>query len=126
MSASAKGWEEDRMVERPTVTISFKDLEVDEELRETLDKRCSTLAEEFPEADRFEITLSPDGAGHGTHARVSGRNVQIDTHASAIEMGLSAERAIEKVARQLRREHDKRIFARRREAQKENPKRGRS
>jgi ribosome-associated translation inhibitor RaiA len=55
---------------------------------------------------------------------VSGGSIHIDTHASAIEMSLAADRALEKVEHQLRRIHDKRVFARRREAKKANPKRG--
>jgi ribosome-associated translation inhibitor RaiA len=112
------------MPEGPTLVISFKDLDADEEIRESLEKRCHALAEEFPETLRYEITVSPDGAGHVTHARVSGGSVHIDTRASAIEMGLAADRALEKVEHQLRRIHDKRVFARRRAAKKANPKRG--
>ena len=107
-----------------TIVISFKDLETDEELRSGIEKRCNALAAEFPETLRYELTVSPYGAGHVTHARVSGGNVHIDTHASAIEMGLAADKALEKVEHQLRRIHDKRVFARRREAKKANPKRG--
>jgi ribosome-associated translation inhibitor RaiA len=112
------------MAETPVVTISFKDLETDEEVRERIETRCRALAEEFPETTRFEITASPDGAGHVTHARVSGRSTHLDAHASAIELSLSAEQALDKIHHQLRSVHDKRIFVRRREARKENPKRG--
>lgn len=112
-------------VEQPTVvTISFKDLETDETLRDSVEERCLTLAAEFPRTTRYEITISPDGSGHVTHARVSGGPIHIDTHASAIEMSLAADRALEKVEHQLRRIHDKRVFARRRAAKKANPKRG--
>jgi len=107
-----------------TIVISFKDMAPDEALRGSIEKRCNALAEEFPETLRYELTVSPDGAGHVTHARVSGGSIHIDTHGSAIEMGLAADKALEKVEHQLRRIHDKRVFARRREAKKANPKRG--
>ena len=113
-----------RTAEEPTVVISFKDLETDEELRDSVEKRCRTLAAEFPRTTRYEITLSPDGSGHVAHARVSGGPIHIDTRATAIEMSLSADRALEKVEHQLRRIHDKQLFARRRAAKKANPKRG--
>jgi ribosome-associated translation inhibitor RaiA len=114
------------MAEKPTVVISFKDLETDEELRETIETRAHALAAEFPETTRVEVTLAAEGAGHVSHVGVHGRSTQIDVHASAIEKELAVDRALEKLARALRREHDKRIFARRREAQKANPKRGSS
>ena len=113
-----------RPVAQTTVVISFKDLETDETLRETVEKRCRTLASEFPKSTRYEITISPEGSGHVTHARVSGGSIHLDTHGSAIEMGLAADKALEKVEHQLRRIHDKRLFARRRAAKKANPKRG--
>jgi ribosome-associated translation inhibitor RaiA len=113
-----------RMSEDAVVMISFKDLETDEELREKIEVRCRSLAAEFPETTRFEITIAPDGAGHVTHARVNGRQTHIDAHAVAIEMALSAEGALDKVHHQLRSVHDKRIFARRREARRDSPKRG--
>jgi ribosome-associated translation inhibitor RaiA len=112
------------MVDTPVVTISFKDLDGDEAVRERIEARCRALAEEFPETTRFEITITPDGSGHVTHARVNGRSTHLDAHASAIELSLSAEQALDKIHHQLRSGHDKRIFARRREARKENPKRG--
>ncbi len=112
------------MGENQTVVISFKDLEVDEEAREAIDKRCGILGDEFPETTRFEITISPDGSGHTAHARVHARQTEVDTHASASELRLAADQALDKVERQLRRAHDKRIFSRRREAQKASPKRG--
>jgi ribosome-associated translation inhibitor RaiA len=118
--------EETRMAETPVIMISFKDMDTDEELREIIEKRCGALAEEFPEVTRLEITLSPDGTGHVAHVRVTGtgRGTEFDTHASGIEVRLAADQALDKIQRQLRRVHDKRIFARRREAQKANPKRG--
>ena len=49
------------MATKPVVAISFKDIAVNESVRETLDLACARLAEEFPEITRFELTLSPDG-----------------------------------------------------------------
>jgi hypothetical protein len=40
------------MSENPSVVISFKDLEVDERLRESLEQRCQALTSEFPEVTR--------------------------------------------------------------------------
>jgi len=112
------------MAEKPVVVIAFHELEGDEELRASLAARCRSLADEFPETTRFEVTLSPDGSGHVARAHVHARNREIETRDEAIELGLAAERALDKVARRLRRERDKRIFTRRRAAQRTHPKRG--
>jgi ribosome-associated translation inhibitor RaiA len=110
------------MADDPIVVISFKDLDADEELRERVDARCRALREEFPETGRFELTLAPDGSGHSAHLRVSGRSTHLDAHGNAIEMERAAEQALDKAHVQLRTLHDKRIFARRREARKASPK----
>ena len=106
------------MTETPIVRVSFKDMDHDDQIEEVLEKRCSILAEEFPEINRFEITLSPDGSGHTAHGRVTGRNTEIATHANAIEAGKAADQLLDKLTRQLRKSHDKKIFVHRREGQR--------
>ncbi len=56
-------------------------------------------------------------------ARVTGKQTEAATHASATALARAADLVLEKIERQLRRVHDKRIFQHRREAQKENLKR---
>jgi ribosome-associated translation inhibitor RaiA len=104
------------------VAISFKDLEVDEDVRERAETRCRALAEEFPEPTHIELTLAEDGSGFSGHAHATGR-VELAASATAPELALAADRALEKLGKALRRAHDKRVFARRREAMKQNPKR---
>ncbi len=110
---------------RANVVIHFKDLSTDEALRESLEARCLQLAEEFLEIDRIEISLSGDGAGFAANGHATGRHTDIATHAGASEMGPAADRVLDRIQRQLRRSHDKRIFAQRREAQRDPPKRKR-
>jgi ribosome-associated translation inhibitor RaiA len=112
------------MVGATVVAISFKDLEHDEEVRERAEERCRALAEEFPEPTHIELTLAPDGTGFSAHAHVTGR-AEIAAKAEAHELGLAADRALERLARALRRVHDKRVFSRRRAAMQQNPKRPR-
>ena len=109
--------------ERAVVVISFKDMPSDERVRETLEKGCARLTEEFPEIVRCELTLSPDGAGHTAHAHVTGRGMEIATHEQAIDVRQAADRLIDTLERQLRKAHEKRVFARRREAQRESSRR---
>ena len=111
------------MSTKPTVVISFKDISVNESVRELLELGCQRLAVEFPETTRFELTLAPDGAGHTAHAHVTGRSTDVPAHAQAVEIGEAADKLLDKLERKLRRVHDKRVFAPRRDAQKDNPKR---
>jgi len=108
---------------KPSVVISFKDLRVNDSVRETLEFGCKRLATEFPETTRFELTLASDGAGHSAHAHVTGRSTEVASHAEAVEIGEAADKLLDKLERQLRRVHDKRVYAPRREAQKDHPKR---
>jgi ribosome-associated translation inhibitor RaiA len=110
------------MAEGTLVAISFKDLAPDEKVRERAEKRCRALAAEFPEPTHLELTLAPDGEGFSAHAHATG-SAPIAASARAPELGLAAERALDKLEKALRRSHEKRLFARRREAMKQNPKR---
>jgi ribosomal subunit interface protein len=105
------------------VVISFKDMNADERVRESVEKRCHHLADEFPEVTRFEITLSPDGSGHSAHGHVHSGNHEVATHADAALAGQAADQLLDKLERQLRKVHDKRIFQPRRDARHDHPKR---
>ena len=111
------------MSEDPAVVISFKDLDVDERLRETLKKRCRALASEFPEVTRVELTLHPDGDGHSAHGHATGKDTEAATRATAVEMGAAADQVLDKLKQKLRRSHDKKIFSHRRAAKQRHPRR---
>ena len=106
------------MTQRLTLVTHFKDLSKDEDVREAVEKRCRHLAEEFGEIARIEVTLAPDGVGFTAHGHVTGKQIDVGTHAAADQLLPAAERLLVKVERQLRRVHDKRIFARRRKSPK--------
>jgi ribosome-associated translation inhibitor RaiA len=93
------------MAERPTVVTTFKDLPTDERLRDTIEKRCTQLAQ------------------YAVHGHVTGKGRDVGAQAEASELAPAADRLLEKMARQLRKFHDKQIFAQRREAQRDPPKR---
>ena len=107
----------------PIVAISFKDLEPDEEVREEASRRLSALADEFPEPSHIEVAFEPDGEGFSAHAHVTGGGIDVATSSHAPELPLAADRLFDRLAKQLRRAHDKRLFARRRVAMTRNPKR---
>ena len=105
------------------ISVSFKDMATDEELREEIAERCRTLAAAFPEVTHVEVTITPDGTGHSASGHVSGKSTMLATHAAAVEPGHAADQLLDTLRQQLRRAHEKRIFSRRREAQLRNPKR---
>jgi ribosome-associated translation inhibitor RaiA len=105
------------------IAVSFKDMPIDEELRERVEERCRTLAGEFPELTQVEVTITPDGTGHAATGHVNGKSTRLATHATAVEPSHAADQLLDTLRQQLRRAHDKRIFSRRREAQLRNPKR---
>ena len=105
------------------ISVSFKDMPTDEELREEVAGRCRTLAGEFPELTQVEVTITPDGTGHAATGHVNGKSTRLATHATAVQPGHAADQLLDTLRQQLRRAHEKRIFSRRREAQQRNPKR---
>ena len=111
------------MREAPQVVVHHRDVYIGERLLESIERRCTELAEEFVETSRFEISFVPNGAGVRGQAHATGRHTDVSTHAEADKPGVVADRVLAKIERQLRRVHDKRIFARRRSAQRAVPKR---
>lgn len=111
------------MTERPAVLLHGRDVELEERVRTAIEKRCARLAEEFREVARFELTVEVNGAGFIVHGHATGKNTDVASHADASEPGPAADRVLDKIERALRKQHDKRIFAQRRDAQRDPPKR---
>ena len=102
-----------------TVIVHFRDVERTDELNEALEKRCLHLADEFSETDHYEISLTPDHNDISAHAKVTGKSTSIAAHASAPEGKQAADAALDRLERELRNRHDKRIFTPRRAAKRE-------
>ena len=107
------------MAQDADVIVRFKDFANNQEVKEILEARCHHLAQEFPETSHYELSLSLDSEEVSAHAHVSGKRTRIASHAKASDMRQAAELALDKLERELRREHDKRIFSPRREAQRD-------
>jgi len=101
-----------------TVIVHFRDVERSDELHEAIEKRCLQLAEEFRETKQFEISLAPDSNDVSAHAKVTGKNTSVAAHANAPEARQAADAALDRLERELRSRHDKRIFTPRREARR--------
>lgn len=114
------------MSSSPVIVVHFKDVEIDEMVREGVEKRCEQLADEFREATRFEVTIEENGVGYAVHGHATGKHTDVATHVQADTARTASDQVLEKIERQLRKVHDKRIFAQRREAQKAPPKRNHS
>jgi ribosome-associated translation inhibitor RaiA len=106
------------MAQDADVIVRFKDFATNDEIKGILEARCRHLAQEFPETSHYELTLSLDADDVSAHAHVTGRRTQVAAHAKSDDLRQAGERALDKLERELRREHDKRIFAPRREAQR--------
>jgi len=114
------------MTNNPSVVIHFREVEQDEPLREFIEKKGEHLGNEFHEVSKIEISLAPNGAGFIANGHVTGKGIDIATHAEASELSPAVDSVFDKVGRQLRKIHDKRIFAKRREAQRAPPKRAKA
>jgi len=101
-----------------TVVISFKDLDAVERVRSEVQRRCEALGEEFPETTRFEVILAADGSGYVAHGHVTGNSTEVAGHAAAPELAQAADKLLDNLQRQLRKSHQKKIFTRRRAAQR--------
>jgi ribosomal subunit interface protein len=111
------------MTKNPSVVIHFKEVEQDEPLREFIEKKSEHLGNEFREVSKIEISLGPNGVGFIANGHLTGKGTDIATHAEASELTPAVDSVFDKFQRQLRKLHDKRIFAQRRDAQRDPPKR---
>ncbi|MCG8589900.1 MAG: HPF/RaiA family ribosome-associated protein [Proteobacteria bacterium] len=102
----------------PSVVIRFKDLHNDPTVREHLEKRCARLASRVNDLTRLELTLTPNAGEFAASGQAAARGISVAAHAAAEDIHLVGERVLDKLERELRREHDKRIYGRRRTAQK--------
>ena len=106
-----------------TVVIRFNHMSKDDEVQTHLQQRIHHLANEFPETAHYELSLSPNAGDIRADVYVSGRGTHIAAHASQPDFRQAGEQLLNKLQRELRRHHDKRIFSQRRGAQQDPAKR---
>jgi ribosome-associated translation inhibitor RaiA len=118
---------EESMARDANVVVHFKDIEIvdsGDTVRDHLTARCEHLAEEFPETTRYEVTIQEQAGMFEAHGHVSGKKTSVAAHIENAENPRQAgDIVLDKVERELRKEHDKRIFTPRRKAQKSPAKR---
>ena len=102
--------------------IRFQDVDPEESVREEAERLTGQLQEEFPETAKFEVTVRQSGEEYSTHLHVTGKHISVNSTAESRELRETLGEAFEKAHRQLRKQHDKTIFGRRRDGQKASPK----
>ena len=111
------------MTKNPSLVIHFKEVEQDEPLRDSIQQKSQRLGSEFHEVSKIEISVALNGVGFIVNGHVTGKGTDIATQVEASELTPAVDSVFDKVERQLRKLHDKRIFAQRREAQRDPAKR---
>jgi ribosomal subunit interface protein len=111
------------MSQSPTVVIHFKEVEHDEPLKDSIEKQCQLLTDNFHEITRIEVSLEESAAGFTAHGHVTGKGIDVATQSEATKLTPAVDVVFDKIERQLRKIHDKRIFSQRRDAQRDPPKR---
>jgi len=80
---------------------------------------CAQLSAGFPEASSFEVSLGRTGVQFDVHVHVTGRHVSLAAKARQRVLGEALHAAFARAERQLRKRHDKQIYVRRREVQRQ-------
>jgi ribosomal subunit interface protein len=111
------------MTDRPTVVIHFKEVKHDDPLKDAIETQCQQLANHFHEITRIEVSLEQSAAGFTAHGHVTGKGIDVATQSEANQLSPAVDLVMDKLDRQLRKIHDKRIFSQRRDAQRDPPKR---
>ena len=112
------------MTHQPTIEIHWRNLPIENEVRESLTRRCEHLANKFSGAESFELSLESEGNEIECHGHVAGRRTRLAAHSSGTgSTRQAAEAVLKKLETEMRRQRDKRTFGARRKAQKTRSKR---
>ena len=98
--------------------LHLEQLSNPEPIREACAQQASELHADFPETTRVSVTVRRVGPEYETHVCANGKDVEVASRARDTEILGSVTDAFDKTRRQLRKNHDKTIFVRRREAQR--------
>ncbi|MFQ5514268.1 MAG: HPF/RaiA family ribosome-associated protein [Myxococcota bacterium] len=101
-----------------TNRIHFHDLPHSRRVKEEFERLATSLRDEFPEIQKLEVSLNHSHEDKETHVHVTGKDLELAARAACRELHDSLVEAFDRLRRQLRKRHDKVIYARRREAQK--------
>ena len=94
--------------------IHFHDLPHSDPIHRACEQWVDALQEEFPETSKYEVTLSHSRGEHEAHVHVTGKDLELASAAQHRDLKDAVTEGFERLRRQLRKKHDKRIFTRRR------------
>ena len=99
--------------------VHFQDVPHSESIQRECERWIDLLREEFPETSKYEITLTHAGNDHETHVHVTGKHVELASQARHRDLREAVTDAFDRVRRQLRKHHDKKISGRRRDTHRD-------
>src|SRR5262245_59265923 len=97
-----------------SLRVQFHDVEHSPDLHQECERLAADLKLEFPETLRFEVMLRNDADHYETHLHVTGKEIDMAAQASSHDLRETLGEAFERARKQLRKHHDKQIFAPRR------------
>jgi ribosomal subunit interface protein len=103
-----------------SLRIHFRDVPHSDEIRRECEQWVDALGKEFPETSKYEVTVSHSKGEHETHVHVTGKDLELASVAQKRDLKDALTEGFERVRRQLRKHHDKKIYARRRSAKGRN------
>jgi ribosome-associated translation inhibitor RaiA len=96
--------------------IHFRDTPHSDSLRDECEGWATGMREEFPETTRVEVTLQQARDAWEAHVHTTGKHVNfVGTGRSPESALVAAREAFDKVHAQLRKHHEKQVFAPRRD-----------
>jgi ribosome-associated translation inhibitor RaiA len=98
--------------------LHLEQLSNPEPMREACNQQAAELHADFPNTTRVSVTVRRVGSEYEAHVCAKGKDVEVASRARSIDVLGSLTDAFDKTRRQLRKNHDKTIFVRRREAQR--------
>ena len=101
-----------------TIRLHFHDVPTSDFVRGECEQFAADLQQEFPEASKFEISMTHTGEEKELHLHITGRDLEVAAKAHGRDLRETLRDAFVRVRKQLRKHHDKQIFSRRRAAQK--------
>ncbi len=99
--------------------LAFQNLPHSDAIREECERLHQALREEFPEISKVEVNLKQEGVQFHATVHVTGKDMDLASHSDTTDLHDTVVEAFDRAKRQLRKHHDKQIFARRRDAQKD-------
>jgi ribosome-associated translation inhibitor RaiA len=98
--------------------LHLEQLSNPEPIREACNQQATELHADFPNTTRVTVTVHRVGSEYQAHVCANGKDVEVASRARSTDVLGSVADAFDKTRRQLRKNHDKHIFVRRREAQR--------